>query len=250
MGANSARTAEVDSSNSSGLASDAARSLEQASGANHSRWEFNNRKTLLCALVGNDFGPDPESRLDEIREYKKNEAKFLVQSLNLQPHDRVVDLGSGFGFIARVIAPLVERVWCLDISSEFLECAKQELQRFSNTEFHQMDFADLRLLAGKRINKGYANAVFIHFNLFDIILYLRQLFSVLESRGAFVFGMSDTDSLDITSDRYFEIVLQEYKENRGSLVLMHWNSAKGVCRAAEAIGFRAEIACSGYGSRN
>jgi len=42
--------------------------------ANHSRWEFNNRKALFYALVGSDFGPDPESRLDEIREYKRNQA--------------------------------------------------------------------------------------------------------------------------------------------------------------------------------
>jgi hypothetical protein len=111
-----------------------------------------------------------------------------------------------------------------------------------------MDFADLSLLAGKGISKGYANAVFIHFNFFDITLYLRQLFAVLEPGALFVVGMSDTDSLDITGDRYFEAVLQKYTENRGSPVLMHWNSAKGVCRAAESIGFRAKIACSGGGS--
>jgi hypothetical protein len=42
------------------------------------------------------------------------------------------------------------------LSSEFLTGAKQELQDFSNIELHQMDFADLRLLAGKGIGKGYA----------------------------------------------------------------------------------------------
>ena len=51
------------------------------------------------------------------------------------------------------------------------------------------------------MNKSYANAVFIHFNFFDSILYLRQLFSVLEPGGLFVFAISDSDSLDITSDR-------------------------------------------------
>src|SRR5437588_7609479 len=127
MGATPAHASEMDSPNSAGPVPAVFPSLQESGGANHARWEFNNRKALLYALVGNDFGPDPESKLDEIREYKKNEAKFLIQSLNLKPHDRVLDLGSGFGFIARVVAPLVEHLCCLDISSEFLNCAKQEL---------------------------------------------------------------------------------------------------------------------------
>jgi len=220
----------------------------EAGGANPSKWEFRDRKKLLYALVGNDFGPDPESRLDEIREYKRNEAKFLLQTLGLKPQDRLLDLGSGLGFIARVTAPLVERVWCVDISNEFLEGARQELREFGNVEFQQMEFANLQFLAGKGINKGYANAVFIHFNLFDITLYLRQLHAVLEPGAVFVFGMSDTDSLDIRSDRYFEAVLEKYQEHRGSPVLMHWNSATAVCRAAQASGFRAKNAYSGGGT--
>jgi 2-polyprenyl-3-methyl-5-hydroxy-6-metoxy-1,4-benzoquinol methylase len=222
--------------------------LAEADGANHSRWEFKDRKALLYALVGNDFGPDPETKLHEIREYKKNEARFLLDALKPTTKDRVIDLGSGFGFIARVMAPLVERLWCLDISGEFLECAQNELREFANIEFQQMEFADLRFLIGQRITKGYANAVFIHFNFFDITLYLRQLFAILEPGGLFVFGMSDTDSLDIASDRYFAVVLASYKENHRSPVLMHWNSAKAVCRAAETIGFRAKNAFSGGGS--
>jgi hypothetical protein len=101
MGATQARASETDSSDSPGPVPAAPPSLQVSGGANHSRWEFNNRKALLYALVGNDFGSDPESRLDEIREYKRNEAQFLIQSLNLKPNDRVLDLGSGFGYIAR-----------------------------------------------------------------------------------------------------------------------------------------------------
>jgi len=94
------------------------------------------------------------------------------------------------------------------VGNEFLECAKRELREFSNVELEQMEFADLRFLAGKGINKGYANAVFIHFNFFDIALYLRELLAIPEPGGVFVFGMSDSDSLDIRSDRYFGVVLE------------------------------------------
>jgi 2-polyprenyl-3-methyl-5-hydroxy-6-metoxy-1,4-benzoquinol methylase len=212
------------------------------------RWEFNNRKNLLYALVGYDFGMDPESRLDEIRAYKKNEAKYLVDSLKLTPRDRVVDLGSGCGFIARVVAPLCERVHCLDISGEFLDFCREELRDFGNVEFDRIEFGDLSSLAGKKINKGYANAVFIHFNLFDIVMYFQQLFEVLEPGALFVLGMSDTDCLDIKNDRYFGVVLDAYTRNRREPTLMHWNSSKAVCGAAEKIGFKAKVLCSGNGS--
>ena len=68
MGATPARSSKSDSSDWSTSPLAASQFPEEASGANHSRWEFNNRKTLLYVLVGNDFGADPESRLDEIRE--------------------------------------------------------------------------------------------------------------------------------------------------------------------------------------
>ena len=212
------------------------------------RWEFNDRKKLLYALVGYDFGPDPESRLDEIRAYKKKEARFLMDALKPGPTDRIVDLGSGCGFIGRVFAPLCERLFCVDISSEFMSFCKEELREFSNVQFHQMEFAKLGFLANERINKGYSNAVFIHFNFFDMVLYFRQLFEVLEPGGLFVFGMSDTDCLDITADRYFGIVLDKYRDCRREPTLMHWNSASAVCVAATKIGFTAKVLCRQNGS--
>jgi 2-polyprenyl-3-methyl-5-hydroxy-6-metoxy-1,4-benzoquinol methylase len=212
------------------------------------RWEFNDRRNLLYALVGYDFGMDPENRLDEIRRYKANEAKYLIDSLNLQPQDRVLDLGSGCGFIARVVAPLCKQLHCVDISAEFLDFCREELREFPNTEFHRIDFGNLQCLEGKRINKGYANAVFIHFNLFDVVLYFKQLFQILEPGGRFVLGMSDTDCLDILDDKYFGVVLEAYSRNRREPTLMHWNSSKAVCAAAEKIGFRSKVLCSGGGS--
>ncbi len=212
------------------------------------RWEFNDRKKLLYALVGYDFGPDPESKLDEIRAYKKNEAKFLIDALKPQPTDRILDLGSGCGFVARAFAPLCERVYCVDISGQFLDFCKEELREFPNVEFHQMEFAKLGFLSGQRINKGYSNAVFIHFNFFDIVLYFKQLFEVLEPGGMFVFGMSDTDCLDIVTDRYFGIVLDKYRDCRREPTLMHWNSATAVCAAAAKIGFTAKILCRQNGA--
>ncbi len=212
------------------------------------RWEFNDRKKLLHALVGNDFGPDPERRLDEIRAYKLNESRFLLEALSPEPEDRILDLGSGCGFVARAFVPFCERVFCVDISGEFLAFCKEELREFPNVEFHQMEFGKLGFLAGARINKAYSNAVFIHFNLFDMVLYFKQLMEVLEPGGMFVFGMSDTDCLNIATDRYFGAVLDKYKDCRREPTLMFWNSAAAVCAAARAIGFASKVLCRNNGT--
>jgi len=212
------------------------------------RWEFGDRKQLLHALIGYDFGSDPESKLDEIRVSKLQEAQFLIQALAPQPSDRILDLGSGCGFIARAFAPLCERLFCVDISAEFLAFCKDELRPFPNVEFHQMEFAKLNFLAGARINKAYSNAVFIHFNLFDIVLYLRQLFTILQPGGRFLFSMADTDCLDIHADRYFMPVLNEYLQHRNAATLMQWNSSSAVCVAATKLGFTAKILWRGNGS--
>jgi len=136
-------------------------------------WDFVEKRELLYALVGYDFGMEPEKRLDEIREYKAKESNFLLHALKLTKDDVVLDLGSGCGFIARVAAPLCKQLYCLDISSEFLRFAQDELAQFRNVGFHRMPFGNLHFLDDKKITKGYANAVFIHFNFFDVVIYLR-----------------------------------------------------------------------------
>jgi SAM-dependent methyltransferase len=211
-------------------------------------WDFVNKRELLYSLVGFDFGMEPEKKLDEIRAYKQKESAFLLDTLKLSKNDVVLDLGSGCGFIARVAAPLCRQLYCVDISSEFLRFAQDELSMFSNVAFHRMPFADLHYLDDKEITKGYANAVFIHFNFFDVVLYLREIYRILARGGLFLFGLSNTDCLDIHADRYFPLVLSHYLQDRTSPTLMKWNSAHGVCSAARQIGFEASEVWVGHGS--
>jgi pentatricopeptide repeat protein len=211
-------------------------------------WEFADRRQLLYALIGYEFGMEPEKRLDDIRAYKQKESAFLIKSLGLTSQDIVFDLGSGCGFIARVVAPLCKRLYCLDISRDFLRFAQEELLSFSNVGFHQIEYGDLCCLDDMQVSKGYANAVFIHFNLFDIVTYLREVFRILARGGVFVFGMCNSDSLDIAEDRYFRIVLQHYLRERNSPTLMQWNSAHSVCSIARQIGFEADELWSRQGT--
>ncbi|HWF90688.1 MAG TPA: methyltransferase domain-containing protein [Terriglobales bacterium] len=212
-------------------------------------WDFVEKRQLLFALVGFDFGKEPETKLDEIREYKRRESAFFLNTLKPNKDDVMVDLGSGCGFIARVMAPLCKQLYCLDISNEFLRFAREELQQFNNVGFHRMSYGDLHYLDDKKITKGYANAVFIHFNFFDVVMYLQEIYRVLAPGGLFMFGLSNTDCLDLRGDRYFSMVMADYVKQRSSIAtLMQWNSSRGVCSAARQIGFEATELWAAQGS--
>ena len=71
--------------------------------------------------------------------------------------DRVLDLGSGDGAVARMLAPYAERVVCVDLSERVLERGRE--QALDNMRFLQADLHDLPLDEGS----------------FDLVLLLTSL---------------------------------------------------------------------------
>jgi ubiquinone/menaquinone biosynthesis C-methylase UbiE len=61
----------------------------------------------------------------------------------LRPEMAVADVGSGTGFVAAGLAPLVKRVYVVDGSPEMIEVAKKNLSAFKNIEYHQADGSSL-----------------------------------------------------------------------------------------------------------
>jgi release factor glutamine methyltransferase len=54
---------------------------------------------------------------------------LLAEKMNVQPHETVLDVGTGCGFYAVLAAKIAQRVWALDVSSVCLECARQNAER-------------------------------------------------------------------------------------------------------------------------
>jgi release factor glutamine methyltransferase len=50
---------------------------------------------------------------------------LLAESVNAQPHETVLDVGTGCGFYAVIAAKTAERVWAVDVLPDCLECARQ-----------------------------------------------------------------------------------------------------------------------------
>ena len=61
----------------------------------------------------------------------------------LRPEMIVADIGSGTGFMAAGLAPLVAKVYAIDGSAAMLEVAREKLASFSNVELQLADGATL-----------------------------------------------------------------------------------------------------------
>ena len=71
----------------------------------------------------------------------------LVQALALQPTDRVLEVGTGSGWLAAVMATLADAVVSIDIVPEFVETARRKLADAGITNA-SLEVADARALDG------------------------------------------------------------------------------------------------------
>jgi cyclopropane fatty-acyl-phospholipid synthase-like methyltransferase len=188
---------------------------------------------------GTAFGTDVDEALVKLREFKNSEALISAEDLMLTADDVVAEIGSGYGFWATATSPLVRRVVCLDISPDLLELCRQEVAGRPNVECRLMAPGDLSTLESSGVTKVYAAGVFIHFNLYDIVIYLRQLFDVLPPGGRVMFNIANADCDTLFGFDQFGLALKWYGEDKTRLfTLMYFNSPATVTKIAQTIGFR------------
>ena len=74
----------------------------------------------------------------------------MLQDLALRPTDRVLEIGTGSGYMAALLAHRAQRVLTLEIVSELAEMARANLQRagISNVEVRQADGSQLAAVEG------------------------------------------------------------------------------------------------------
>jgi SAM-dependent methyltransferase len=108
-------------------------------------------------------------------------------ALDLQPGDRVFELGCGVGRIGAELAGEVARWHGLDISENMLDVARSRLHGIGDARFDALSGPRLPMLADASQDKGYCIAVFIHMDKEDMVLYLREVARVLRPGGLFYF---------------------------------------------------------------
>jgi len=107
----------------------------------------------------------------------------------LRPEMAVADIGSGTGFVAAGLAPLVKRVYVVDGSAEMLEVAKKNLSAFSNIEYHSADGATLPF-PEESLDVVFAN-MYLHHTT-DPFAAIHEMVRVLRPGGRLVITDMDT----------------------------------------------------------
>jgi len=114
-------------------------------------------------------------------------AKQVTSALDLQPTDRVLELGCGVGRIGLEIAPKVLHWEGADISANMLDVARKRLASQNNVGFTELRRSQLVGLDDASFDKAYCVAVFIHMDKEDFFLYLQELARVLKPGGVLFF---------------------------------------------------------------
>lgn len=138
-------------------------------------------------LIGQNYGSDPAGQIEKLKADKKHIATAILKWLALKKSDvKLLEIGSGCGYISEHLAQHVKELHCADISESFLEEARKNCQHLTNIRFHLIQSAQLDFLADASMDGAVAYNVFIHFNLFDMYWYFAELKRIIRP-GGFVF---------------------------------------------------------------
>ena len=92
--------------------------------------------------------------------------KRFVKTLELQPNDKVIDFGSGTGFLSNLISKeLVGREsWlsCVEISEKWNNIARKKIRRYPNVDFY------CGMLYELDMKENYYDKIVIHWVLHDV----------------------------------------------------------------------------------
>jgi cyclopropane fatty-acyl-phospholipid synthase-like methyltransferase len=199
-------------------------------------WDFEKESDKLLAIGT----PNGTVDLDTVILSRRARKEEIFGRLELAPADRVLDLGSGMGFIAEFVAPEVRWLYCADISASYVSECRARLARLSNVTVQKIEYADLSPFNDCEIDKAYSTLVFIHFNFYDLFFYLTELNKTLKLGGKLYFDYNDGERFSLAENGdSFHSHLRQYKEHRESWIFgcMHMNSYAVLCNLAPQLGF-------------
>ncbi len=107
----------------------------------------------------------------------------------LRPEMVVADVGSGTGFVAAGLAPIVRRVYVVDGSAAMLDIARKNLSEFQNIEYHEADGLSLPF-PEESLDAVFANMYLHHCP--DPLAAIQEMVRVLRPGGRLV--ITDMDA--------------------------------------------------------
>jgi ubiquinone/menaquinone biosynthesis C-methylase UbiE len=199
-------------------------------------------RMMLIALIGHEFGLEPEKRIPEIRESRKNYINYIADKCQIDKEDIVIDLGSGCGFGTYWLAQRARHVQGCDISPSYIKFASKECSSLKNVSFHLIESRHLDFLEKDSVDVVCSSSVFIHLNLYDIFWYFNEFKRVVKPGGRIWVDVADSESLDLSepnrNGEFFLRHAKSYNEDPLSLGgIMNWNSIQSVINIADHFSF-------------
>ena len=198
-------------------------------------WEAKDEHNLFELLAGDWYGENPEQRLEVLRADKEERAKYFFNQLGLNAESIVLEIGSGGGFTTKHVAKGIKQLHCCDISGSFLEYAKRECDGINNIFFYKIVDPPRLPIQNLLFDAVFADAVFIHLNLYDIYWYFSEFDKVVKPGGVVWINIMDDSAIDRIK---LEEMAEYYNRDKNSLqMLLCWNSVRAVVEVARYFGF-------------
>jgi len=119
-----------------------------------------------------------------------------IGAVGLRPSDVVVDLGCGVGRLTRAIADRAAEVIAIDISSEMIARAAENLARLDNVELRVGDGYSLQPVPDSTIDAVISHVVFQHIPDPAITLgYVKEIGRILRPDGWATFQVSNDPAI-------------------------------------------------------
>lgn len=200
-------------------------------------WEFEDETAHYQHLIGSDYGLDPLSKKKAIQDDKTILAGQIVDQLRIKKNHIGLEIGSGCGYITHPISKSARQVYAADISSTYIELAKKHCADRDNISFQILKNGNLDFIENQSLDFIYSNNVFIHFDIYEIMEYLKESYRVLKNGGHLWFDIANLDRRNSLNSADFLNTLKTKRQDPLNKTCIQFNSASSVIKAARHFGF-------------
>ena len=124
---------------------------------------------------------------DEIRSNGQYTADFLCSVLQIQPNDKVLEIGCGIARVGHELAPRCGEWHGSDISGNMIAHARKRTEDVPNIYLHELPEPDLSIFSDGYFDCVYSTIVFMHLDKAEMFNYMREAYRVLAPGGRVYF---------------------------------------------------------------
>lgn len=200
-------------------------------------WETADREELFRKLIGHEYGREPLSQSEQIQQDKRKLAQDIMVLLGVRNSHEGLELGSGCGYLTEEVGGYCRQLWACDISQSFLAEAQTRCQNLPAVQFLKIEPGRLHPIRTASLDFAFANNVFIHLDLFEIVQYLQELRRVMKPGGRVWFDFVDLDRLDVTRSEDFLWSARARAQRPTDRGCLQFHSRRGLRRVFRQLGW-------------